>query len=221
MGWFENFTQSVSNPDNAIKNVATLGAYSLYDATVPGFQSQKDDTGYGGTAGSAAERQKDLEAGYKKGHELFYDDPDMKALREKREDLAKGYDSKELGSLREGSRSELEGQRVNTLNTQRSNLARSGVGGARAAAMTAETNTNFAGKRQQNENTINGQQAGMVRQGTNDLQDFYFRQKEGELGTGAGYAQLGVADRGAAAQAAIANKEPKKGLFGRLTDGFF
>ena len=223
MGWFENFGESATNPDNIWKNAATGGAYSFYDATLPGYGGPDKDKGpyIPSAAETAASRAKDLETGYARGQKEFYDDPDMQMLRAKREDLAKGYSGETLGALREQSRADLEGQRSKYLQSLSSNLAKGGVGGARAAAMQQQANLGFAGKRAEQERQINIDQAKQINQGTNSLQDFLFRQKYGKMGTGIGEAQLGVADRNAALQAQIANKEPKQGLFGRAFDGLF
>ena len=83
----------------------------------------------------AADRERDLAAGRARGKEIFYDDPDMKMMREKREDLAKGYSGQELGAIRQTARGEIAGQRNNYLRNMHSNLARGGVGGARGAAV--------------------------------------------------------------------------------------
>lgn len=169
----------------------------------------------------AALRDNDFSVGMDRGKEIFYNDLDMKDMRARRESLSKGYDSQELGSLRNQARGELEGQRSKYIQAQHSQAARAGVGGARAAAMEANTNANFAGKRASQENQINMDQAKMVRQGTGDLQDFMMRQKYGQLGTALGEEQLGVADRTAANQLAISGQQGKKGLLGDLFDGIF
>jgi len=219
MGWLENYARSISNPSSVIPNMLTVGAYSAWDAG----QNKEKDPGYAtpSAAQSASDRQADLESGYKRGREMFYNDPDMKAIRDRRFDLAQGYDGAQLGALREQSRSDLEGQRSKYLQSLQGNLGKGGVGGARAAAMVNQANTGFAANRAANERAINIDQAKQVRQGTNELQDFLMRQKLGEVGTGIGYGELGVADRTAATQAAIANKEPKKGFLGSLLGDLF
>jgi len=223
MGWFENFGESATNPDNITKNMFTLGGYSLWDSTLPGYGGPDKNKGpYIPTAAeNAASRAKDLETGYARGQKEFYDDPDMQSLRSKREDLAKGYDGEQLGALREQARSDLGGQQSKYLQQLSSNLAKGGVGGARSAAMQQQANLGFAGKRAEQERLINIDQAKQVNQGTNSLQDFIFRQKYGKMGTGIGEAELGVADRNASMQAQIANKEKDKSLVDRLTGGIF
>ena len=59
------------------------------------------------------QRSSDMERGFKRGREIFYEDPDMQMMRQKRLDLSKGYSGSELGSLREQARGEVEGQRGN------------------------------------------------------------------------------------------------------------
>lgn len=198
-----------------------MGGYSFYDATLPGYQSPGEKKGpvIPSAAENAAARAKDLETGYARGQKEFYDDPDMQTLRAQREDLAKGYSGEQLGALREQSRGDLQGQQSKYLQSLSSNLAKGGVGGARAAAMQQQANLGFAGKRAEQERLINIDQAKQVNQGTDKLQDFLFRQKYGKLGTGIGEAELGVADRNASMQAQIANKEKDKSLLDRFMGG--
>lgn len=204
MGWFENVI-AAANPVAYLANKPFL------------------NTGGGGGASSAlsgsnaSARENDLNAGYAKGKEIFYDDQDMKDLRARREDLAKGYSGEELGAIRETARGEVAGQRSNYLRSLGSNLARGGVGGARGAAIRGAADQNYAKTTADNERKMALDSANMVRTGTNDLQDFLFRQKYGMLGTGIGYGQLGVSDRAADA-AAAANQPAKKGVLGELWD---
>lgn len=217
MGWFENAAASFSDPDNYIANSMSLGQYSLADATLPDNRRKDEPLPFPGGSG---DRLKDLERGYARGQEEFYNDPDMQNLRARREDLSKGYDGKALGALREQSRADIAGQRSKYLQQLSSNAARGGIGGARSAAMRGAADANFAGLRAENERKINVDQANQINKGTDALQDFYFRQKLGKMGTGLGEAELGVADRTSANQASIAAREPKQGLFSRAFGGF-
>lgn len=219
MGWLENYARSVTNPSSVIPNMLTVGGYSAWEAG----QDKDQPSGYQTptAAASSAARQADIEAGYKRGRDLFYNDPDMQAIRDRRFDLAQGYNGQQLGALREQSRSDLEGQRSKYLQQLQGNLGKGGVGGARAAAMVNQANSGFAANRAANERAINIDQAKQIRQGTSDLQDFLMRQKLGEVGTGIGYGELGVADRTAETQSAIANKEPKRGFLGSLLGNLF
>lgn len=216
MGWLED-TLDVG------ANVMTMGAYGLVkDGQLGGNTLNNGLTGGSNSnialsGSNGAARAADMAAGRARGQEIFYDDPDMKMLRQKREDLAKGYSGEELGALRQTARGEIAGQRSNYLRSMHSNLAKGGVGGARGAAIRGAADQKFAQTGADAERKMALDSGNMVRQGTNDLQDYIFRQKYGGLGTELGYAQLGTADRSAAAAAAANNKENKgflSGLFG-------
>lgn len=226
MEWFESVMQPVKQiaqpvaqytGATALLNPSQLlfqggASTSVNRASAPASPQQP-----GGMMGSnASARSADMEAGYKRGREIFYDDPDMKDLRARRMDLSKGYNGQELGAMRGQAQSEIEGQRSNYMRAMQGKLAKAGVGGARAAAMGAAADKGFQQNRAEMERKMTLDNAGMVREGTKDLQDFLMRQKYGMLGTGLGYAQLGVADRTADAQAAIASKERPKGFVGQL-----
>ena len=102
-----------------------------------------------------------------------------------------------------------------------SNLARGGVGGARGAAIRGANDQKYATINADNERKMALDSANMVRSGTNDLQDFIFRQKYGMLGTCLGYGQLGVADRTTAETAKINNQAQDRGIFGNILKPFF
>lgn len=201
-----------SNPVNATRGVIAGNLPKFFGASGGGNAYSSDS--------NAAARYADIEAGNAAGKKEFYDDPDMQMLRKKREGMADGYDGKEYGALRQSARDELKGQRSSYLNTLSSNLARGGVGGARAAAIRGAADQKFAAQNAENERKLLLDSARMKREGTNDLQDFLFRQKYGMLGTGLGYGQLGATDRGTAA-AAAANQPAKKGFLGSIFDGLF
>ena len=208
MSWF----------DNVVKNVATIGGGIIPGGVYDSFtQRPKVVT----TNTNAADRENDLAAGYAKGREIFYDDPEMKALKARREDLAKGYSGEELGAIRQTARGEVAGQRDSDQRRLTSNLARGGVGGARGAAIRGATDQKYATINADNERKMALDSANMVRSGTNDLQDFIFRQKYGMLGTGLGYGQLGVSDRTAAQQTALNNQQGKKGFLSGILDSIF
>lgn len=128
------------------------------------------------------------------GQKEFYDDPDMKLLRDKRIDMANGYDGQELGAMRETARGEIAGQRSNYLRTLAGKLGRGGVGGARAAAMQGAADQGYAKTTADMERKMALDSAQMKRQGQNDLQDFMFRQKLGAVGMGYGQQAFSSAD---------------------------
>lgn len=170
---------------------------------------------------NANPRDAALNAGYARGQKEFYDDPDMQRLRQLREQYAQGYDSSELGNIRGSARAEIAGQRAQDQRQLASNLARGGVGGARAAAMQGAAAQKSGAQVMDAERKMALDSANMKRQGTSDLQDFLFRQKYGKMGTGIGEAQLQSADY-QAEQARIANsQQPKQGLFGQMFQGLF
>lgn len=215
MGWFDD-VMNVANPVAwAANNAVTNGGASKAANNVFGNSSTTTQL----TGSNASARQADLDAGYAKGKEIFYDDPDMQMLRQKREDLAKGYSGEELGAIRGTARGEIAGNRDNYLRTMSSNLARGGVGGARAAAVKGAADQKYNQNVVDSERKMAVDSANMVRQGTNDLQDYILRQKYGMLGTGLGYGELGVSDRAAQA-AAAANQSGSKGILGNFLDSF-
>lgn len=226
MGWLED---AMRYPGQAAANVAVAGHFGNASnlgnlANLPLLSALPTNPGKGGQQGAplmgsnAAARNADMEAGYAKGKELFYDDPDMQDLRNRRMDLSKGYNGQELGAMKSQAQSEIEGQRSNYLRSLSGNAAKAGVGGARAAAMKASADQGFHKNSAEMQRKMTLDNANLVRSGTGDLQDFMMRQKYGMLGTGLGYAQMGVADRSADAQAAIAGKEREKGPIGQLWD---
>lgn len=164
-------------------------------------------------------READLESGYTKGKELFYDDPDMQMMRERRMDLSKGYSGSELGAMREQARAGLSGERSNYLRQLAGRAARGGVGGARAAAMQGAADVGMQGKRAELERKMALDSAEMMRKGTSELQDFLMRQRFGLLSTGLGYAQLGVSDRTGAAMSRAAGQTQPQGVVGQFLSG--
>lgn len=160
--------------------------------------------------------QEEINAGIATGKRLFSEDPKMKELEARRQELSKGYSGQELAALRGLSRDELEGQRAKALQQLRSNLGRGGVGGARGAAIQNQSNIAQQRAAGETERKMLLDSAQLQRQGTGDLQDFLFRQKLGEAGFGIGTAQLGSAERAADASRA-ANVAPEKSNFEKYT----
>lgn len=139
----------------------------------------------------------DYYSGMQLGKEQFVDDPEMQRLKKLREDYAKGYSGEELGGMRETARAEIAGSQAAQARKLASGAARGGVGGARAAAMQA-ANAREGGKAVADaERKMALDSAQMKRQGAGDLQDFIFRQKMGQMGTGAGFMTIGSSQRAA------------------------
>lgn len=155
------------------------------DAINKGGYAQDSDT---------LRRQSSYNYGRQLGQKEFYDDPDMQAGRAKREDLAKGYDGVELGGMRQEARGQIAGQRSNYLQSLQGKLGRGGVGGARGAAVAGAADQKYAQQGADSERKMAVDSAQMKRQGTNDLQDYVFRQKLGATGMGYGQQSLGASD---------------------------
>ena len=149
-------------------------------------------------------RQSDYNLGASMGQKEFYDDPDMQQLRKLREQYAQGYDSEELGNIRQDARGQIAGAQQSAQRQLASKAARGGVGGARGAAMQGAAAQEGAKNVASAERQMAVDSANMKRQGAADLQDFIFRQKLGKMGTAAGFMSTGSADY-AAAQGVAAN----------------
>lgn len=160
-----------------------------------------------------------IQAGQQEGKRLFYDDPDMQMMRQRRMDLSQGYDGKELGAMRESARREIAGQSKGYMNQLGSNLARQGVGGARAAAVKGAAGQKFAETGAEAERRMLLDSAKMKREGTSDLQQFLMNQRYGQLSTGLGYGQLASAYNTADAMRASAGAERKSPLEELATGG--
>lgn len=208
------------NARNQLNQVQPNGAVT--DSLYQGMdnQNQQQPAAASGDANAQA-RYADISAGNAAGKKEFYDDPDMQALRAKREDMAKGYSGQEYGALRQNARAETAGQRQNYQNDLAGRLARSGVGGARGAAVQGAADQKFAQQGATQERNLALDSANMQRQGQNDLQDYILRQKYGALGTGLVYGQLGAQDRGSAAAAAAANSGQDRGILGNALRPLF
>lgn len=144
--------------------------------------------------------QQGLTAGMSDGRRMFYDDPDMQQSRARLEDLQKGYDGKQLGAMRESSRQSIAGQRAGYMGQLHANLAKQGVGGARAAAVGGAADQKFAQTGAEAERKMTVDNAALVTKGTSNLNDYLMKQKYGQLTTASGYGQLAsaqyAADRG-------------------------
>lgn len=187
---------SQQNP-NAPASYSNVGKNPIHNmANQHGLEINSDDF----------RRLNSIELGRVIGQQEFYDDPDMKRLRELREQYAQGYDSQELGAIRQTARGEIAGAQAAQQRKLQSGLGRGGVGGARAAAVVNTAGQQGMKATADAERKMALDSAQMKRQGVGDLQDFMFRQKYGKLGTGIGMASLGSADY-AAQQAAVANQQ--------------
>lgn len=179
---FDPFKQAKSN----LRNFTPAGQFGLYG---------EDGKDSGISYESAANRRKDA---YNYGRELgqkeFYDDPDMSRIRATREDLAKGLSATEFDAMRAEAKAGAQAQQSNYLKSLQSNLAKSGVGGARSAAIRGQAEQGFAKQGADAERKLLLDSAQMKRQGISDLQDYLMRQKLGALGLAYGQQSLSSAD---------------------------
>ncbi len=159
-------------------------------------QTEIDGINNGGYSQDADQvrRQSSYNYGRQLGQKEFYDDPKMKEGLARREDLAKGYDGKELGGMRQEARGQIAGQRSAYLQSMQGKMARGGVGGARGAAISGAADQKFAQQGGDAERKMSLDSAQMKRQGTNELQDYMFRQKLGATGLAYGQQALGSSD---------------------------
>lgn len=143
------------------------------------------------------------------GKRQFSGDADWQRLKKMREEGTQGFSAPELSALRAESRGEQQGQRQAALQRLRSNLAKGGVGGARAAAIQGSQDVQQQRGAADAERKLLLDEAQMKRQGQSDLQDLIMREKMGEAGYTFGTAGLQSANK--AAQAARnANSSGKK-----------
>lgn len=182
------FYDSAGNPVTRLSEHGAPAPSGLYKTRAEALQASA-------SAGKSA-LQTDYDVGRERGRKEFYDDPDMEMLRQRREDLSKGFEGKELGAVRGEARNQIQGQRANYLRQLAGRTGRAGIGGARAAAMQAGADKGFLEDVAGAERKLAVDQAGLIRQGTGDLQDFIFRQKYGTLGSAIGEQQAGLAERG-------------------------
>lgn len=187
-----------------------MGSSDYLNAIMSNNQYQNQVNQLSGQAGiltpNQTRRAGDYDTGMRRGTEIFYNDPDMMAMRDKLIGLSKGYSGEELGALRSKAISGIEGARSKYLQNLSGNLAKQGVGGARAAAMKGAADVGFSGQRAGAEREMALDSAKMQRQGVQDLGSFLMRQKYGTLASALGEAQLGSSDYAAEQQAKAASK---------------
>lgn len=229
MGWFEDTVQRATNVVTNPTSHLVPGGWQL---NALGAVSGGSGKGFGGMAegvagpaavmggGGAAERDADFTRGLARGKELFRDQ-EMMGMRDKLADYAKGYDSKELGAIRQNALSQIQGQRGQYLNQLAGKAARGGVGGARAAAMQGAADQGFMKQRAGAERAMALDSANMKRSGNQALQEYIMKQRLGEMSTGISEAQMGATERAGQSALAASQKEPKKGVIGQIFGDLF
>jgi hypothetical protein len=197
--------QPLLDPIGSLRqNAVTSAAES--SGTIP---RQGPEFNYGDYASS---RNADMLAGRARGAEIF-DSPEMLAFQARKDDLSKGYSGAELGALKGQAQRDIGGQRAGYTQQLMGNLARSGVGGARAAAMRGAADVGFNRNMTDFQRKLTADNAGLIRQGEQEATDFALKRKYGGLGTEMGFAQLGVNERTAQAASAKANEKQPFDLF--------
>lgn len=166
-------------------------------------------------------RSQDRDAGQDAARRELYDDPTMQAIADRRADLAKGYSGQTLGALRDVQNREIAGQRQGYLAQLQGRAARSGIGGARAAAMGAAADRGFLKEKASAEAQQALMQEDAIRKGQQAQDEFELNRKYGVLGAGLAEAGLGAQERSGTKAAAAANREPNRGFLGNLFGGLF
>lgn len=138
-------------------------------------------------------------------------DPNLQRVRALREQQAKGYSTPELAARKQLTVNEQDATRAKTVQALKSNLARSGVGGARGAAMQASADSTLAASNADQNRKLLLDEADQQNKGIDALSKDIYNEKLGQLGLGVGFAQLGSADKAAEA-ARQANSGGDSGL---------
>lgn len=141
--------------------------------------------------------------------EKFFQDPYLQKVRSMYEGMSKGYDSGELGAMREEARGQIRGAQEAAMRGTMSQLGRGGVGGARAAAMLGTQQQQGARNIASAERQMALDSAQMKRQGQKDYAGAMERHLAGKYGTAAVQQQLGSSDY-SAEQARMANQKTGK-----------
>ena len=156
------------------------------------------------------DRMDRINQGLELGKKEFSGDPNLQRLRRIREQMAQGYSTPELSARKELTLNEADANRAKAVQNLRSNIARSGVGGARGAAMESEADRKLI----QDQSDVNRKmlldESEVQRKGVDALAEDIYKIKLGEAGYGIGTAQLGSADKAAEAARAANNGGGKK-----------
>lgn len=173
-----------------------------------------------------AERERDLTRGYSRGRELFVDHPYMQEILGRRRDMAQGVDSKEYQGLRDDMVSGLQSAQKGYMRQLLSSQGMNNTGAARSVGQMGELAGQFSQNRAEAEKKLMLDNIALKRQGVSDLEKFLLQQRFGELSSGLGEAQLGVADRTGYQQALIgqqmasaAQQQSQPGIVGQIFGG--
>jgi hypothetical protein len=195
MGWFEDMF-----------NLGTGGAASNQAATTAATDWRDRAVGPGGMSirNMQDARESDMTYGRNLWSSLIGSRPEYTAVMNRYKDMSQGLNAEEMRAAREQMARGQQGAASGAMRSLYSNQAKSGIRGGMAGAQAARVGRQIASDRTAAEQKLMLDNYALKRQGLQDYSGAINRDISGELGTGVGYAGLGVSDRTAAQQAAVA-----------------
>lgn len=193
----------LANPTAAASGEALTSAAGMGRSGVAGG-------GYANTTGTltpaqqAAAREADMAYGRNIWSSLVGSRPEYAAIMNRYKDMSQGLNAQEMQAAREQMARGQQGAASSAMRSLYSNQAKSGIRGGMAGAQAARVGRQIASDRTAAEQKLLLDNYALRRQGLQDYSGAVNRDISGELGTGIGYAGLGVSDRTAAQQQAIA-----------------
>lgn len=160
-------------------------------------------TGAMNPADQASAREADMTYGRNIWASITGSRPEYAAVMNRYKDMSQGLNAQEMQAAREQMARGQQGAGQTAMRALYSNQARSGIRGGMAGAQAARVGRQIASDRTAAEQKLLLDNYALKRQGLQDYSTVLNRDISGELGTGVGYAGLGVSDRTAAQQAAI------------------
>lgn len=195
MGWLEDmFNLGTSGAANSV-NAATAATDWRDRALGPGGMTIRN---------MQDARDADMTAGRNIWSQLTGSRPEYAAIMNRYKDMSQGLNAQEMTAAREQMARGQQGQAQSAMRSLYSNQAKSGVRGGMAGAQASRVGRQIASDRTAAEQKLLLDNYALRRQGLQDYSGVVNRDISGELGTGIGYAGLGVSDRTAAQQAAAA-----------------
>ena len=188
----------LANPTAAVSGRVLTGGGGGGDA--PGYANT---TGTLTPAQQAAAREADMTYGRNLWTSLVGSRPEYAAVLNRYKDMSQGLNAEEMRAAREQMARGQQGAASGAMRSLYSNQAKSGIRGGMAGAQAARVGRQIASDRTAAEQKLLLDNYALRRQGLQDYSGAINRDISGELGTGVGYAGLGVSDRTAAQQAAI------------------
>jgi hypothetical protein len=195
MGWLEDMF-GMGTPGAASGGAAASAATDWQDRPLgPGGMTVRN---------SRDAREADINSGAARWAALVGSRPEYKENLGRMRDMSQGLNAQEMLAAREQMARGVQGQTQGAMRSLYSNQARSGIRGGMAGAQAARVQQQGMRDRQAAEQKLLLDNYALRRQGLQDYSQAVNRDISGELGTGMGYAGLGVADRTASQQAAAA-----------------